>query len=122
MVLLHLTKILQQKYPIVYKVMASDTDVDDAGVFGDSEEQVIEIANQVIHCLQEAAFKDGKILTENQKIMKSVPKECLQPSIIQAVENKDPIICFVFVCGSLACWSRLDYGLLFLAWMLLFAN
>ena len=32
------------------------------------------------------------------------------------------INCFVFVCGSLACWSRLDYGLLVLAWMLLYAN
>ena len=77
---------------MVYKVISSDTYVDDAGVFEDSVEQVIEMANQVIHCLQEAAFKSGKILTDNQKIIKSLPKECLHPSIIQAVENKDPTI------------------------------
>ena len=29
---------------------------------------------------------------------------------------------YLFVCGSLACWSRLDYVLLVLAWMLLYAN
>ena len=31
--------------------------------------------------------------------------------------------CFMrlFVCESLACWSRLDYCLLYLAWMLLYA-
>ena len=28
----------------------------------------------------------------------------------------------LFVCGSLACWSRLDYGLLVLAWMFLYAT
>ena len=33
-------------------------------------------------------------------------------------------VCFMrlFVCGSLACWSILDYGLLVLAWMLLYAS
>ena len=35
----------------------------------------------------------------------------------------DAPFCFMrlFVCGSLACWSRLDYGPLVLAWMLLYA-
>ena len=32
------------------------------------------------------------------------------------------IICFGFVFGSLACWSRLDYGPLVLAWMFLYAT
>ena len=32
------------------------------------------------------------------------------------------IICFGFVFGSLACWSRLGYGPLVLAWMFLYAT
>ena len=47
---------------------------------------------QVIHCIQKADFKSSKILTDNQKIMKSVPKECLHHYIIQAVETTDPRI------------------------------
>ena len=33
-----------------------------------------------------------------------------------------PIICDGFVFGSLACWSRLGYGPLVLAWMFLYAT
>ena len=87
MVLLHLAKLMQKKYPLVYDVISSDTYVDDAGVFGESKEQVIETATQVILCLQEASFKSGKVLTDNRAIMRSIPRESLHPSIIQALEN-----------------------------------
>ena len=48
MVLLHLAKLMQKKYPLVHNVISSDTYVDDAGVFGDSIEQVIQTAIHVI--------------------------------------------------------------------------
>ena len=54
------------------------------------------------------------------------------PSHIDFVCSVVLVVCFgsmhhfcfmrLFVCGSLACWSRLDYGPLVLAWMLLYAN
>ena len=47
-VMLYLAKLMQQKYPHVNNVISSDTYVVDAGVFGNSEEQVTETANQVI--------------------------------------------------------------------------
>ena len=75
MVLLHLAKLMQKKYPLVYNVISSDTYIDDAGVFGDSIEQVIETATHVIQCLQEAAVKSGKILTDIRAIMRSIPKD-----------------------------------------------
>ena len=68
MVLLHLAKTMQQKYPLVYKVISSDTYVDDAGKSGDSEEQVIEMANQVIHCLQEGLSRVVKYSLTTRKL------------------------------------------------------
>ena len=51
MVLLHLAKLMQKKYPLVHNVISSHTYVDDAGVFRDSIEIIIETATQVLQCL-----------------------------------------------------------------------
>ena len=48
MVMLHMGKLMQEKYPRVHNVISLDTNVDGAGVFGNTKEHVIEIENQVI--------------------------------------------------------------------------
>lgn len=95
MVLLHLEKLIAQKYPLGYISFSSDKYFDDAGVFGDSEEKGTETANQVIQCLNPIhikVFYNSFILTDNRKIMISIHKKCQHPSIIQALEITVPLV------------------------------
>ena len=92
MILILLATLMKQKYRLVRNIISSHTYIDDAGVFGNSEEEVGDMANQVIRCLQEAAFKSGKTLIDNQKVMKSIPIKCLHPSTTQALEAKIPTV------------------------------
>ena len=80
------------KYPSVLDIMENDTYMDDSEVLGNSEQEVISKAVEVIECLKLGSFKSGKILTDSKAIINSLPQEALHPSIIEAIEAKQDLI------------------------------
>ena len=74
--------------PSVPAIMHKDTYMDDSVINGETVEEVIHKTTETIACLKKGSFESGKILTDNRKIIGALPKECLHPSILEAIENK----------------------------------
>ena len=86
--LIELANRFKEKLPQAKEVIEKFTYMDDANIFGNNTDGVVEKALQVIKCLEHGSFKVGKILSDNKAILKAMPQESLHPAILDAFNDK----------------------------------
>ena len=87
LVLIELSKKFAKEYPKANDVLCNDTYMDDSNVLGETINDVIQKANEVIHCLDKGSFRAGKILTDSKAIIQAMPEDSLHPALKEAIDN-----------------------------------